>query len=71
MKKAATQVTQRDIQKALRKFKLAGGKIQKIPDQVAPRLAAVRSRWDSLAALADAPTLAPTVAPDATAPSAE
>ncbi len=66
MKQANKTITERDIQRALRQFRLAGGKIQHIPDQVTPRLAAVHSRWESFAAITSAPSALPTVAPDAT-----
>jgi hypothetical protein len=49
MKNAKTDITEKQIQRALRQFELAGGKIQRIPDQVTPRASLVRSRTESLA----------------------
>lgn len=51
MKKHAVHITQADIQRALRQFQLAGGKITRIPDQVTPRLSPVRPRLESFTGL--------------------
>lgn len=50
-KKPSIQITEQDIQRALRQFTLAGGKITRIPDQVIPRLSPVRPRLESLSGL--------------------
>jgi hypothetical protein len=50
-KNPSIQITEQDIQRALRQFKLAGGKITRIPDQVTPRLRPVRPRLESLSGL--------------------
>lgn len=50
-KKSSIQITEQDIQRALRQFTLAGGKITRIPDQVTPRLSPVRPRLESLSGL--------------------
>ncbi len=44
MKRKAAAVTERDIQRAIRQFWLAGGHIQHIPDQVTPHHDIVASR---------------------------
>jgi hypothetical protein len=48
MRKQETKISEAQIQKALRRFRLAGGKIEHIPDQVTPRIYMARSRADSL-----------------------
>ena len=71
MKQPSTEITERQIQQALRQFKLAGGQIRRMPDQVAPRQMLVRSRWDTLAGLTQSAAVPPPVAPEAAAPAGD
>jgi hypothetical protein len=71
MNQPSTEITEGQIQQALRQFRLAGGQIRRMPDQVAPRQALVRSRWDTLAGLTESAPVRPQVAPEASAPAGE
>ena len=43
--KKKSEISQEEIQKALKKFQNQGGLISKLPDQIAPRSNMVGGRW--------------------------
>ena len=43
--KSKVEVTQEEIQRALKKFTEKGGLINKLPDEIAPRNALVGGKW--------------------------
>jgi hypothetical protein len=70
MNKRMAPISERQIQRALRQFQLAGGKIQHIPDQPTPRHDAVASRSECFDGWTDPAAMRP-LPPDAVQPAVE